>query len=288
VAVSPENSTVTLLDDGAGADQAAGDGIYSAQWTPSAAGTYTLTFPGNDRMTVNVVIPTISVSPSSIDFGGTAMGGFKDKNFTVTNSGGGVLAGSASTSAPYSIVSGGTYSLNAGQSQTVTVRFSPTTLGTFAGNVNFTGGNGASRPLTGTGLVPANIALGYLGKIRDRVGQADLALGADGSLDGTFTVALLSGSGNRTVTKIDFSRAGGGNWDTVPASGYYWALGAAASLDVSLYNSSNTSVNFAVADGGSFNIFASDQNNALYGAGSVFTVNVTFSDGTTASASTTI
>ena len=106
--------------------------------------------------------------------------------------------------------------------------------------------------------------------------------------NGTFTVTLLSGSGNRTVTKIDFSRAGGGNWDTVPASGYYWALGAAASLDVSLYNSSNTSVNFAVADGGSFNIFASDQNNALYGAGSVFTVNVTFSDGTTASASTTI
>ena len=47
VSVSPGNSTVTLLDDGTGTDQAAGDGIYSAQWTPSAVGTYTLTFPGN-------------------------------------------------------------------------------------------------------------------------------------------------------------------------------------------------------------------------------------------------
>src|SRR5581483_2189422 len=44
VSVSPGNSSLTLLDDGAGADQAAGDGIYSAEWTPSAPGTYTLTF----------------------------------------------------------------------------------------------------------------------------------------------------------------------------------------------------------------------------------------------------
>ena len=72
VSVSPGNSTVTLLDDGAGTDQAAGDGIYSGQWTPTAAGTYTLTFPGNDKVTVNVADPTISVTPSSIDFGGVA------------------------------------------------------------------------------------------------------------------------------------------------------------------------------------------------------------------------
>ncbi len=126
---------MTLLDDGADADQAAGDGIYSAQWTPTTAGTYTLTFPGNDKVTVNVANPTISVTPSSIDFGGVSVGSSADKNFTITNSGGGVLSGTATTNPPYSIVSGGTYNLSSGESQTVTVRFSPTALGTFAGMV---------------------------------------------------------------------------------------------------------------------------------------------------------
>ena len=67
VAVSPGNSTVTLLDDGTGADQAAGDGIYSAQWTPTAAGTYTLTFPGNDKVTVtSQTQPSASLRARSI------------------------------------------------------------------------------------------------------------------------------------------------------------------------------------------------------------------------------
>ena len=104
------------------------------------------------------------------------MGGSKDKNFTVTNSGGGVLSGSATTKAPYSIVSGGTYNLSAGQSQTVTVRFAPTSLGTFAGNVTFTGGAGTSATVTGIGVMPANIALSYNGKLRDRVGKSETAL----------------------------------------------------------------------------------------------------------------
>jgi subtilisin family serine protease len=38
VSVSPGGQRITLLDDGLGSDQAAGDGIYSGQWTPSATG----------------------------------------------------------------------------------------------------------------------------------------------------------------------------------------------------------------------------------------------------------
>jgi thermitase len=144
--------SVTLLDDGLGADQVAGDGIYSGQWTPTATGTYTLTFPGNDKITVNVANPTINVTPSSINFGTVSTINTLDKNFTVQNTGGGVLSGGASTSAPYSIVSGGTYNLSAGQSQTVTVRFAPTTIGTFAGNVTFTGAAGASATVTGVAV----------------------------------------------------------------------------------------------------------------------------------------
>ena len=141
--------TITLLDDGSAPDQAAGDGIYSGQWIPSAPGTYTLTFPGNDKITVNVANPTISVTPSSLDFGGVGVGGSIDKTITVKNTGGGILAGSATANAPYAIASGGTYNLSGGQSQTVTVRFAPTSAGTFASNVTFTGGAGASVTVTG-------------------------------------------------------------------------------------------------------------------------------------------
>jgi thermitase len=149
VSVSPGNLSVTLVDDGTGGDQAAGDGIYSAQWTPNATGTYTLTFPGNDKITVNVANPTISVTPTSLDFGGVGVGGSVDKTITVKNTGGGILAGTATANAPYSITSGGTYNLSGGQSQTVTVRFAPTSAGTFASNITFTGGTGASVTVTG-------------------------------------------------------------------------------------------------------------------------------------------
>ena len=56
VIVNPGALTVTLTDDGAGADQEAGDGIYSGEWVPSSTGNHTLTFPGGDLVTVNALI----------------------------------------------------------------------------------------------------------------------------------------------------------------------------------------------------------------------------------------
>ncbi|MGB7220414.1 MAG: S8 family serine peptidase, partial [Vicinamibacterales bacterium] len=52
VTVNPGGSTLTLLDNGTGVDLAAGDGIYSAQWAVPSTGSYTLTFPGGDVVTV--------------------------------------------------------------------------------------------------------------------------------------------------------------------------------------------------------------------------------------------
>lgn len=54
VTVDPGGQAVTLQDDGVGADKAAGDGNYSGRWTPSAGGTFTLTFPDGDVATVTV------------------------------------------------------------------------------------------------------------------------------------------------------------------------------------------------------------------------------------------
>jgi hypothetical protein len=99
---------------------------------------------------------TLSVSPtSSVSFGSIAIGAIVDRTFTVKNTTSATVTGGASVGAPFSIVSGGTFTLAAGASQNVVVRFRPTAAGSFAGNVNFTAqGDTIARGVTGstTGL----------------------------------------------------------------------------------------------------------------------------------------
>ncbi len=91
----------------------------------------------------------VSAVPDSRDFGSVAVGATSDLSFTVQNTGGDTLTGKATVSAPFSIVSGGTYNLKAGQSQIVTVRYSPTAAGSYSQLVTLTGGNGALVTVSG-------------------------------------------------------------------------------------------------------------------------------------------
>jgi len=139
----------------AGASQAVG-----IRFTPAAAQTYngTVTFSGGGGTSAAVTgigtaapSPVLSVSPASRDFGSVAVGSTADLSFTVQNTGGGTLSGSASVSAPFSIVSGSPYSLTAGQSVNVFVRFAPTAAQSSTATVSFGGANGATASVTGTG-----------------------------------------------------------------------------------------------------------------------------------------
>ncbi len=65
VTVNPGEDVITLLDDGTGSDQAAGDGIYSGQFLPAVLGTYALTFPGDEVVTVHVLY---NYQPESVPF----------------------------------------------------------------------------------------------------------------------------------------------------------------------------------------------------------------------------
>ena len=67
VTVNPGGESVVLRDNGSAPDQSAGDGIYSGQWTPSALGTHTLTFPGSDTVTV-LVHPNYVVTPTPFNY----------------------------------------------------------------------------------------------------------------------------------------------------------------------------------------------------------------------------
>src|SRR5439155_250849 len=99
---------------------------------------------------------------------------------------------------------------------------------------------------------------------------------------------VRSGGGGRTVTRLTLQSTGPGTWDT-DAGSAYWALGAAATLDGALLNNPTTmAVNFAVADGATFVLFASDYGGIEFAPGVTLTLTARFSDGTTATATTTM
>ncbi|MDO8479283.1 MAG: hypothetical protein Q7W02_24455 [Candidatus Rokubacteria bacterium] len=134
---------------------------------------------------------------------------------------------------------------------------------------------------------PAKLTLAYNGKLRDRVGQGNTALGADGALDGTLT-ATLSAPGGRRVTGLRLDSNAPGTWDTSSGSGY-WVLAVAPTLDGAVLNAPGTmAVNFPVADGGSFVLFASDYQAAEFLPGRTLTLTATFADGSTATAVTIV
>jgi len=139
--------------------------------------------------------------------------------------------------------------------------------------------------VAGTPPSPPSLTLSYDGKLRDRVGPGSVGLGADGAMDGTLT-ATLSAAGGRTVTRLQLQSSAPGSWDTEAATSA-WVLGAASTLDGALLNDPATmAVNFAVADGGSFKVFAADYANIEFVPGVTLTLTATFSDGTVLTAMT--
>src|SRR5437899_7051587 len=152
---------------------------------------------------LNTIASVIAVTPSSQGFGNVAVGSTADRTFTVTNAGGGMLTGSASTSLPFSIVSGGSYNLGAGASQTVIVGFQPTAVAIVTGNVNFTySGGSVSRGLTGTGTNPVPVpVLGALSPSSATAGGAAFTLTVNGTNFVASSVVRWNGS-NRTTTFV--------------------------------------------------------------------------------------
>ena len=154
-----------------------------------------------------------AVSPTgTMNFGSVNLGSVADQTFTVSNTGGGTASGTASTSAPFSIVSGSPFSLvGAGANQAVTVRFTPTTSATATVNVTFTGdGDATSRLVTGTGngtdTTPPTVAI--------------TAPIAGATVAGTVTVSA-GASDNVGVVGVQFSLDGanlGAEVTTAPCS----------------------------------------------------------------------
>ena len=100
-------------------------------------------------MYVKLTTPVIQVTPASLNFVYVPVGSTKDLLLTVKNIDVGTLTGDATTTTPFSIISGGSYNLESDQSQVVTIRYQPISPGMHNGAVVFTGGSGATVPVTG-------------------------------------------------------------------------------------------------------------------------------------------
>ena len=188
----------------------------------------------------------LSVTPTSRSFGSVVVGATSNVTFTVQNIGGGTLAGTASVAAPFSVVSGGSYSLGANQSQTTTVQFSPTTSGNFSQSVTFTGGGGATASVTGVGTTASTNLPPVVSVITQNASDVDPASPGMQVYEGTvvqysgsasdpngdpltwqwiYTVnggaEVVYQSGSGTVTPVSFSYGSGTAGNT-----YVWSLRA--------------------------------------------------------------
>jgi hypothetical protein len=200
-----------------------------------------------------------------------------------TTLGGALLNDPGTMAVNFAVADGGTFRLFA--ADWADLEFVPGTVLTVT--ATFSDGTKAIGSTVATAVAPPSLALAYNGKLRDRVGQSNLGLGADGTLDGTLTVTL-SASGGRTITRLTLQSSAPGTWDTDPATSA-WALGAASTLDGALLNDPGTmAVNFGVADGGSFVLFAADWANVEFVPGTTLTATTVFSDGTSARASVVV
>jgi len=96
----------------------------------------------------------LSVAPTgATNFGNVNLGSFSEQIFTVQNTRTAPVSGTASVSAPFTIVSGSAFTIAGSGTTQVTVRFTPTALVTSTTNVNFTAdGDSISRSVTGIGF----------------------------------------------------------------------------------------------------------------------------------------
>jgi hypothetical protein len=182
----------------------------TVQFSPTVAGSYaqtlTLTGAGGTNVAVtgiatNVPTPVIQITAASLSLGTILTNSTAASSFTVENSGTGILMGTASIAAPFSILAGANYSLAAGASQTVVVEFSPTVAGSYAQALSLTGAGGTNVAVTGIAtntppttpvlqVTPGSLSFGSLISGNSETNSITVMNAGGGTLTGTVTVPL--------------------------------------------------------------------------------------------------
>lgn len=154
--------TVTMLDNGANGDGAAGDGVYGYSAIPAQTtgttvsyaitatdSTAAATTSASNSYTVTAAAPVLAVTPATgLTSNGNPGGAFTPSSatYTLTNSGTGTLNWTAAKTATWLILSGSGGSLAPGANTTVTASFNANanslSSGVYSDTVTFTSTNG--------------------------------------------------------------------------------------------------------------------------------------------------
>src|SRR5215469_7007501 len=158
--------------------------------------------------------PDIDTAPASLAFGNVAQGSFKDLAVTVRNTGTATLNVTSTTllgTAEYSIMAGGgAFSLAPAASRQVTVRLTPTSLGSKVATLSFasndTDENAKNVPLSGTGVASSDLVVSAL------TGPATAGAGSAITLNettGNIGVGPAGGTSTRYYLSTDTSIGAG-------------------------------------------------------------------------------
>jgi hypothetical protein len=213
--VSETNDDYSIISGGGAYSLPAGDSVtVTVRFAPTVCGTRLCTIETGNGACSDVSCTGVgdlidcSVSPVSLDFGAVDFGSTVDTTFVIRNDGCNALAGTVSeTCDDYSIISGGgAYSLPAGDSVTVTVRFAPAACGTLPCTIET--GNGACSDVSCTGVgedYGCSVA-------PDSISFGDVPVGV--SADSTFTITNTGACGTviGTISEscADFEIVSGG------------------------------------------------------------------------------
>ncbi len=188
----------------------------------------------NTQANLIVVVnpPQLLVNPGSLNFGALTVGQTNSQNFFVINTGGSLLSGTATGTAPFAATAGSSYSVAPGGTQTVTVAFAPSAAGTFNSIVLFASDGGTSIiPVSGVGADPGQIVVNP-----PSLDFGILATGTTAQL-----VFTISNSGVTAVTN-----------GTASVSGGPYTLLPGTTFTVPAGSTTNVTVQFAPATAGEF------------------------------------
>jgi pimeloyl-ACP methyl ester carboxylesterase len=147
-------------------------------------------------------------------YGSLLVGSNMNLSFTVYNAGSVTISGTATVVTPFSVVSGGSYTLAPGQSTNTKIRYAPTSAGNNAATVTFTGGSGAALKLTGsaytdptpsTGIIAGQVTRSDTHAALNGIGITAVGPGGDvfgGSIPGTVSCVIGGQAGRYSITGL--------------------------------------------------------------------------------------
>ena len=216
---------------------------FHDRWRDTA--TYTLAVPVSGS---GVASGQLTSAPTSLSFGGVAVGSNQSLSETVTNSGGSSVTisqvGSSGTGFSLSAIAT-PLALTPGQSTTFTVTFAPTSAGTFPGAVTLT--SNASNPSLSIPLSGTSVAAATLTASPTSLTYTNITLGQSSSQTETLT---NTGGTSATISAVAASGTG------------FTVSGIATPLTLTAGQSTTFTVTFAPTSVGTFPGTATVMSNA--------------------------